>query len=142
MKPLHLIILNLFLLMFLTGCAAPSNERGVWVGTGKVVNLYELGGKTVPALAIQIDPSQIKKRLTVTSEPILIDKHLMLIAPSPYVGKLLKVKGLIYSEEPINPVDQKKLHANPLGDPHYDVIGVIAINPRSIKILNTQDVNH
>ena len=134
-------------LLLLTGCADNLRERGTWTGTGKSVNLYESNGKAVPALAIEIDPGQIRKT-TVDHTPVIIDKDLTPIRPGPYAGKRLRVKGLIYSENPINPADQELLWADPPGSgdfighdgvrqfvPIQHMWGVIKVSPKKIKVL-------
>ena len=134
-------------LLLLTGCADNLRERGTWTGTGKSVNLYESNGKVVPALALEIDPGQVRKT-TVDDTPVLIDEDSTPIPPGPYIGKRLRVKGLIYSESPINPSDQKHLWADPPGSgdivgsngvqrfvPMQHMWGVLKVSPKKIKVL-------
>ena len=122
-------------LLLLAGCAANMTERGTWTGTGKIVNLYASSGRTVAVLAIDIDPGQIRKT-TVDHTPVIIDKDLMPIPPGPYVGKRLRVKGLIYCDHPIDPNNKEMLRAYPPSShENFDMPGVIKVSQKTIKVL-------
>jgi hypothetical protein len=72
----------------------------------------------------------------VDHTPVIIDKDLMPIPPGPYVGKRLRVKGLIYCDYPINPNDKEMLYAYPpTSHENFDMPGVIKLSPKTIKVL-------
>jgi hypothetical protein len=153
----------LIFLLFVGGCAGHKNsasevaqrnsndlpphpmiEKGIWTGEGKLVTLYEHNGKPVSALCLIIGPGQVKKE-TIGGKPVLIDKHLKLINPEAYLGKMLKVKGMIYPEWPLNPADGASLRSVDLRNTYtndefeFTAVEVIKINQKNIVILGSSD---
>ena len=87
----------LVLLLCCAGCYSLPNQRGTWSGVGGSVVLYDAKKSGCSCAALQIADGPALREF-VPQKVVLVDSKLKTFSPDAYVGKNIRVTGLIVND--------------------------------------------
>jgi hypothetical protein len=90
---------TLVMLLCCAGCYSLPKQRGTWSGVGEPIVLYDIKGIGCSCVELKIEAGPTLKP-GIVKWVVLVDSKLKTYSPEAYIGKKLRVTGLIVNVFP------------------------------------------